>query len=152
MQNIEKVNFLNNLNSVDSVNKSNLINKNNKNVDFKAELSEQIFKDNTNYKISYINNETYINENKTESTESLKFSKHAIGRIISRGISLTDSQLTSLNEALLKASNKGIKDSLVMLNDTAFIVNVRNKTVITAINKENIRDKIITNIDGVVIL
>lgn len=87
-----------------------------------------------------------------KSTELLKFSKHAMDRISSRGINLTEAEISNLSKALNKADSKGIKDSLVMLNDTAFIVSVRNKTVITAISKENFQESIITNIDGAVIL
>jgi flagellar operon protein len=82
----------------------------------------------------------------------VKFSKHALDRINSRGIQLSNSELQGLRQAVGKASDKGLKESLVMLKDTALIVSIRNKTVITALKKESLKDRIITNVDGVVIL
>ena len=110
--------------------------------DFKKELELKVAEANT------------ASQNAAESADcnALKFSKHALSRINARGINLTQAQIASLNDAATKAGDKGIKDSLVMLNDTAFILNVQNKTVITAMGMENFKQKVITNIDGVVIL
>jgi flagellar operon protein len=89
---------------------------------------------------------------KTTSSASteLVFSKHANERLASRNIDLTDAQLQRLQEGAKLAQSKGIKESLVMLDDMAFIVNVRSNTVITAVNDN--KDKIFTNIDGAVII
>ncbi len=83
-------------------------------------------------------------------TGSLKFSKHANERLASRNIDLTDKQLERLESGARKAQEKGINESLVMVDDIAFIVNVKNRTVVTAVN--NSEDKIFTNIDGAVII
>ena len=80
----------------------------------------------------------------------LKFSKHANERLASRNIDLTDDQLVRLESGARKAGEKGINESLVMVDDLAFIVNVKNNTVITAVN--NGEDKVFTNIDGAVIM
>ncbi len=80
----------------------------------------------------------------------LKFSKHANERLASRNIDLTDEQLERLESGARKASEKGINESLVMVDNLAFIVNVRNNTVITAVNDAD--DKVFTNIDGAVIM
>lgn len=80
----------------------------------------------------------------------LKFSKHANERLASRNIDLTDDQLARLESGAKKASEKGINESLVMVDDLAFIVNIKNNTVITAVNDGE--DKIFTNIDGAVIM
>ncbi len=85
-----------------------------------------------------------------QKTENLKFSKHASERLVSRNIDLTEAQLDRLQAAARRADEKGIKESLVMLDDLAFIVNVKNKTVITAVGDNE--DKIFTNIDGAVIV
>jgi flagellar operon protein len=83
-------------------------------------------------------------------TGELKFSKHANERLASRNIDLTDEQLVRLETGALLASEKGINESLVMVDNLAFIVNVKNNTVITAVNDGE--DKVFTNIDGAVIM
>lgn len=80
----------------------------------------------------------------------LKFSKHANERLAARNIDLSDSQLERLEKGAKKASEKGINESLVMVDDLAFIVNVKNNTVVTAVNDSE--NKIFTNIDGAVII
>lgn len=80
----------------------------------------------------------------------VKFSGHAAKRLESRNIQLTDVEMNKLNEAVGKAEAKGAKDSLVMLNDKAFIVNIPNKTVVTAVEVAEGNDNVFTNIDSVV--
>ena len=82
-------------------------------------------------------------------TEELHFSKHANERLANRNIDLTEEQKERLKEGVNRASSKGIRDSLVMVDNMAFIVNVTKRTVITAV--DNGDDKIFTNIDGAVI-
>lgn len=84
-----------------------------------------------------------------KSTE-LKFSKHANERLASRNIDLSESQYRRLESGAKKASEKGMRESLVMVDEFAFIVNVNNNTVITAVNA--LEDKVFTNIDGAVIM
>lgn len=83
---------------------------------------------------------------------SLKFSKHAIGRLKDRSIELSDSQLKRLENGTKKAEQKGIKDSLVIVDQLAFIVNVPNQTVVTAMDSTETDDNIFTNINGAVIM
>ncbi len=83
--------------------------------------------------------------------ESLKFSKHALKRLESRSINLSKEQITRIQSAVDKADAKGAKDSLVLLEDTAFVVNIPNRTVVTALEVGNNNDNIFTNIDSVVI-
>ena len=85
-------------------------------------------------------------------TEELKFSKHASARLDSRNIELSAGQMARLQEGASKAESKGINDSLVIVDDLAFIVNVPNRTVVTAINQTEAQDNIFTNIDGAVII
>ena len=81
----------------------------------------------------------------------IKFSNHASKRLESRNIQLSENELGKLNEAVSKAENKGAKDSLVMMNDTAFIVNIPNRTVVTAMPIGNgAEENVFTNIDSVV--
>ena len=82
----------------------------------------------------------------------VKFSKHADTRLRQRDIQLTDEQISRLNEGAQKASLKGIKESLVLLDDLAFIVNTENKIVVTAMSQAANDENIYTNIDGAVII
>ena len=91
------------------------------------------------------------NEAVMESSE-LKFSKHAANRLNDRNISLTDSQNIRLENGVKQASEKGIKESLVLVDSLAFIVNVPNKTVVTALDQTEANSNIFTNIDGAVII
>ncbi|SFB25099.1 flagellar operon protein [Acetitomaculum ruminis DSM 5522] len=88
--------------------------------------------------------------NKAE--EGLKFSKHASLRLQSRNIDLTQSQLERLNNGAKKASEKGINESLVVVDELSFIVNIPNKTVVTAMDQTENEDNVYTNIDGAVII
>lgn len=85
-------------------------------------------------------------------TKELKFSKHADARLKQRDITLTDEQLSRLSEGTMKASQKGIKESLVLMDNIAFIVNTQNNTVVTAMDKDMNEENIFTNIDGAVII
>ena len=85
-------------------------------------------------------------------TQDLKFSKHAAVRLENRGIELTDAQLERLNDGARKAGQKGIRDSLVIVDNLAFIVNVPNKTVVTAMDSRETEENVFTNINGAVIM
>lgn len=85
-------------------------------------------------------------------TGSLKFSKHAMGRLADRNIALSDSQLERLENGTKKAGQKGIRDSLVIVDQLAFIVNVPNQTVVTAMDSRETDENIFTNINGAVIM
>lgn len=82
----------------------------------------------------------------------LKFSKHAANRLNDRNIALTDAQNIRLENGVKQASEKGITESLVLVDSLAFIVNVPNKTVVTALDQTEANSNIFTNIDGAVII
>lgn len=82
----------------------------------------------------------------------LKFSKHASMRLEDRNISLSREQNERLESGVRKAGEKGIQDSLVIVDSLAFIVNIPNKTVVTALDKSEADESIFTNIDGAVII
>lgn len=84
--------------------------------------------------------------------QEVRFSKHAAMRLESRNINLSPEQSRRLEDGVLKAREKGIEESLVMVDSLAFIVNVPNKTVVTAIDQSDARENIFTNIDGAVII
>jgi len=82
--------------------------------------------------------------------EKVKFSNHALKRLETRNIQLDDADLNKIQSAVERAEMKGSKDSLVMMQDTAFIVNIPNRTVVTAMPVGGTDDNIFTNIDSVV--
>jgi flagellar operon protein len=82
--------------------------------------------------------------------EKLKFSSHASKRLESRNIELNATSMDRLQEAVQKAESKGSKDSLVMMDNTAYIVNIPNRTVVTAMPVEEGGENVFTNIDSVV--
>ena len=82
----------------------------------------------------------------------VKFSKLAENRLSDRIIELTDKQLERLNDGTKKAGEKGIRDSLVLVDQIAFIVNTKSNTVITAMDQTEADENIYTNIDGAVII
>jgi len=84
--------------------------------------------------------------------KELKISKHAQMRMNLRNIRLTEEQKAMLNNAVVKASQKGVKESLILMDNLAFVVSIKNRTVITAIDGESIKENVFTNIDGAVIL
>lgn len=84
--------------------------------------------------------------------QSLKFSKHAANRLVDRNITLSDNQIARLSDGARKAGEKGIQDSLVIVDELAFIVNIPNKTVITAMDQTETNENVFTNIDGAVII
>ena len=82
----------------------------------------------------------------------VKFSKHAAGRLSDRNIELTKGQMERLNEGAARAGQKGIRESLVIVDGLAFIVNIPNNTVVTAMNQTDATENVFTNIDGAVIM
>ncbi len=87
-----------------------------------------------------------------QSGTEIKFSKHAMQRLSERNIDLSDSQNERLRDGLRKADEKGIKDSLMLRDQLAFIVNVPSHTVVTAMDGNESKEKAFTNIDGAVIV
>ncbi|MDE5866513.1 MAG: flagellar protein [Lachnospiraceae bacterium] len=85
-------------------------------------------------------------------TQEVKFSKHAASRLADRNIELTKEQVERLNLGMARAGAKGINDSLVIVDSLAFIVNVPNNTVITAMDQTDADENVYTNIDGAVII
>lgn len=81
----------------------------------------------------------------------VKFSKHASNRMASRGINLNPEEITRLNNAVNLVNEKGARDSLVLLGETALVVSVKNNTVITVVDKNNLNGNVFTNIDSAVI-
>ena len=81
----------------------------------------------------------------------LTFSGHAKQRIESRGITLDAEKLHRLDDGVGRAAAKGARTPIVLVDDTAFVVSVPNRTVITAVDREHMREQVFTNIDSAVI-
>lgn len=82
----------------------------------------------------------------------IKFSGHAQTRLASRQITLTDSDIARLGEAVTRAAAKGARESLVLTDKAALVVSVPNRTVITAVARADLKENIFTNIDSAVLL
>ncbi|HHW67358.1 MAG TPA: flagellar biosynthesis protein [Epulopiscium sp.] len=93
-----------------------------------------------------------ILKDKLALNDQVKFSKHAAMRLNSRQIKLSDEQIRKLQMGIEKAEEKGIKDSLVLIDKVALVVNVRSRTVVTALDSSGEKEAIFTNIDGAVIV
>lgn len=91
-------------------------------------------------------------DSQSKSEDGVRFSKHAAGRLADRNIELTESQMNRLAEGAQKAGAKGIKESLVIVDQLAFIVNIPSSTVVTAMNRQDAAENVFTNIDGAVII
>jgi len=84
--------------------------------------------------------------------QNIKFSKHAVERMQIRDISLSNLEISKIEDAITKASAKGVKEALILMDDKAFIANIKNKTIITTVGKEQLKNNIFTNIDGAIII
>ncbi|MBE5849009.1 MAG: flagellar protein [Lachnospiraceae bacterium] len=90
-------------------------------------------------------------EDKQKEVSVPKFSKHAVNRLSERNIEISEGLMERLSAGMQAAGQKGINESLVMVDQLAFIVNVKNQTVITALDGNETDQNVFTNIDGAVI-
>lgn len=87
-----------------------------------------------------------------EQQSKLTFSKHAAARAEERNIDLSESKLARLNAGVKLAEAKGLNDTLILVDKTAFLVNIKNNKVITTVSREDLVGNVFTNIDGTVII
>ncbi len=115
--------------------------------------NEQLGKNKINKpEASSANSFSSILQHKLQQKDEVKFSKHASMRLETRDIQLDDSQIKRLENGISKAEQKGIKESLVLLDNVALVVNIENKTVVTALDAKEAKEHVFTNIDGAVVL
>lgn len=88
---------------------------------------------------------------KLQQSKPVTFSGHALQRLERRGISVDDQTLARLGGAVDRAAAKGSRSSVVLVDDNAFVVSVPNRTVITAVDREHMKEQVFTNIDSAVI-
>lgn len=81
----------------------------------------------------------------------LRFSRHAQERMASRGIELSSAEMSRLGQAVSAVEAKGGRDSLIMLDDKALVVSVKNQTVVTVVDRDALKDNVFTNIDSAII-
>lgn len=105
-----------------------------------------------------------VSENKTETSfqnmlaskiddqQKLKISKHAEQRLIDRRITVSSDVWNEMQAKVKEAKQKGVQDSLVLTNEAAFVVSVKNETVITAMDREEAASQLFTNISGAIII
>lgn len=84
--------------------------------------------------------------------DRLKVSGHAQTRLQSRNIELGSAEWERVLSGVDRAAAKGAKESLVMMDDVALVVSVKNRTVITAVDRANLKENVFTNIDSAVIV
>lgn len=83
--------------------------------------------------------------------KGLKFSRHAVDRMNNRGIQLDAGQLQRLETAVSQLNNKGGRESLVLLDQTALVVSVKNDTVVTVVDRDQLKNNVFTKIDSAII-
>lgn len=99
-------------------------------------------------------NTTSFKQVLSQKIDEVKFSQHAMQRLQTRNITLGQSDLVKLNDAVDKVAQKGAKESLVFMSnqDLALVVSIKNKTVITAMDRASSQENVFTNIDSAVII
>lgn len=85
-------------------------------------------------------------------SQSVRFSQHAQDRLKARGISFSDNDIRKLEGAVDTVAKKGGRESLVMMGDAALVVSVKNRTVVTAVDRESMKGNVFTNIDSAVVV
>lgn len=83
---------------------------------------------------------------------NLKISKHASERMKERNIEITDQLWQTIGERVQEARQKGVTDSLVVLNEAALLVSAKNNTVVTAMDRQESISRTFTNINGTILI
>lgn len=87
-----------------------------------------------------------------EGWKGVKFSAHALERLRTRNIHLSADDRNRILEAISRADSKGAKDSLVLVRGAALVVSIRNRTIVTALDREEMNGNVFTNIDSTVVM
>lgn len=103
---------------------------------------------NTSGKISF--KDTLNSE--IDKTNGFIISNHAAERLKNRNINLNEDDMKNINSAINRADNKGCSESALLYKDTVFITSIKNRTVITALDKNSGNENVFTNIDSMVIV
>ena len=84
-------------------------------------------------------------------TKPVQFSKHAVQRLERRNLTVDATVMRRLQDGVDRAAGKGARDAVVLVDDAAFVVSVTNRTVVTAVGRDQMKDHVFTNIDSAVI-
>lgn len=84
-------------------------------------------------------------------SKTIQFSGHALKRLQDRNIELGENDLVRIQEAVDRAASKGSRESLILDGENAFVVNIPNRLVITAVDQMELRDRVFTKIDSAVL-
>jgi flagellar operon protein len=119
-----------------------------------ASIQKGEFDDSLKRAIQAQNPETIREPNASlaQAAQGLKFSAHATQRLRERQIQFDQDTLSRMNDAITKADSKGVQDTLVLTDKAALIVSVPSRTVITAMDRNQLSGNVFTNIDGAVII
>lgn len=101
--------------------------------------------------VSGVDFQSILQEQLGQQTE-VKFSAHALKRLEERQIKLNSKDMALLKDAVNRAETKGAKESLILMDQLALIVSVKNRTVITAVDGDSLKENVFTNIDSAVIV
>ncbi len=109
---------------------------------------------NRNKNLNNVNNKKAdfgtVLQKEVQKNQNIKFSKHALERLEQRKIQLTTKEVDKIDNAISKAAEKGIRETLIIMNNKAFIASVPNRTVITAAADNQLKENVFTNIDGAI--
>lgn len=91
-------------------------------------------------------------QNELNKKEGVTISNHAAERLKDRDIHLDETDMEKINEGINLASDKGCRECVIFYKDAALVTSIKNRTIITAMDKENSRGNIFTNVDSVLLL
>lgn len=91
-------------------------------------------------------------EQKISEESRIEFSKHAVNRVVERNVDVSSAKLERLNKGVQMAEEKGLKEPLILVDSTAYVVNLKNNKVVTVVSDEGLKGAIFTNIDGTVMI
>ncbi len=100
----------------------------------------------------------HILKEEAQRNRDVKLSGHALARLQTRNISLSPDDMSKLRDAVDRADAKGAREALVLMSgpsrdqDLALVVSVKNRTVITAMEGDSLKDNVFTNIDSAVVV
>lgn len=99
-----------------------------------------------------INFQDLFQQEQTKQAKDIKFSVHAQNRIQERNIVISMDDRQRLSDGIEKILEKGGRESLIIMDNNAFLVSVPNRTVITAIDNEGLNENVFTNIDSAIVI
>jgi len=86
------------------------------------------------------------------SEKKLKFSSHAQKRMESRNITINADEMRKIEDGVAKLRNKGCQDSVILSNERAYVISIKNNTVVTIVDEASLKDNVFTNIDSMTLV